>query len=39
VPFVYAVVAVFQANHVNNTFDNNKTQITVYVGPVKTAGS
>ena len=38
-PFVYAVAIVFSANHVNNTFGNNKMQITVYVGPVETAGS
>jgi hypothetical protein len=38
-PFVYAAAVAFQANHVNNIFGNNKTKITVYVGPVKTAGS
>jgi len=31
--------AAFKANRVNNTFDNIKTQITVYVEPVETAGS
>jgi len=37
--FVYAAAAAFRANCVNNTFGNNKTQITVYVGPVKTVSS
>jgi hypothetical protein len=38
-PFVYAATVAFQANHVNNTFGNNKMQIIVHVGPVKTASS
>jgi len=37
--FVYTVAAAFQANRVNNKFGNNKTQINIYVGPVKTVGS
>jgi len=33
--FVYAVDAPSNTNYVNNTFGNNKTRITVYMGPVK----
>jgi hypothetical protein len=38
-PFVYAATTAFQTSRVNNTFGNNKMQITVYMRPVKTVSS